>query len=269
MKRLFSTRTQQNVPPITIQDASENLAARGKKLDDKISQLDIKLIKLREQIQQTRPGPSQEATKKRALQFLKQKRLYEEQRDQLYNQQFNLEQVSFATEFARDTAFTAQALQSAQEDLMKQMKSNEINIQKVDQVQDNVMDLMDRQQEVHKTLGLSYDTTEVDESELMTELAALESEMVEDESMFSGKTSLYPQLFTQSDLPTVPTRLNQIEKEREMETRNMPLYPQVETEPILPSVPIGLKQNDAVKAPQQRQRQMLDAHGLPVLPQGN
>lgn len=36
---------------------------------------------------------SQEAAKQRALRVLKQKKLYESQRDQLYSQQFNLDQV--------------------------------------------------------------------------------------------------------------------------------------------------------------------------------
>lgn len=103
-------------------------------LDDKIRKLDEQLAKHREIIKKTRPGPAQEAAKRRALtvggrtssaaaqalvpscyallpclgnvrlavlsppplQVLKQKRLYESQRDQLYNQQFNVEQTSFA-----------------------------------------------------------------------------------------------------------------------------------------------------------------------------
>ena len=42
-------------------------------------------------------GPSSAAARSLPpLQVLKQKRLYESQRDQLYNQQFNVEQTSFA-----------------------------------------------------------------------------------------------------------------------------------------------------------------------------
>ena len=38
------------------------------RLDTKIDKLDQQLVKLREQISKTRPGPAQEATKRRALQ---------------------------------------------------------------------------------------------------------------------------------------------------------------------------------------------------------
>ncbi|KAH0939395.1 hypothetical protein HID58_006856 [Brassica napus] len=47
-----------------------------------------------EQIQKTRSGPVQQALKARAMRLLKQKKMYEGQRDMLYNQTFNLDQVS-------------------------------------------------------------------------------------------------------------------------------------------------------------------------------
>ncbi|KAL0754052.1 hypothetical protein Bca101_091720 [Brassica carinata] len=52
----------------------------------------------REQIQKTRSGSVQQALKARAMRLLKQKKMYEGQRDMLYNQTFNLDQVSFSAE---------------------------------------------------------------------------------------------------------------------------------------------------------------------------
>jgi Snf7 len=49
------------------------------------------------------------------LQVLKQKRLYENQRDQLYNQQFNVEQTSFMMENVQDSVQTVQAMKAAGE----------------------------------------------------------------------------------------------------------------------------------------------------------
>ena len=48
-------------------------------------------------------------------QVLKQKRLYENQRDQLYNQQFNVEQTSFMMENVQDSVQTVQAMKAAGE----------------------------------------------------------------------------------------------------------------------------------------------------------
>lgn len=42
-------------------------------------------------------------------QVLKQKKLYEGQREQLYNQQFNLEQTKFTVDNIKDTVTTVQA----------------------------------------------------------------------------------------------------------------------------------------------------------------
>ncbi len=49
------------------------------------------------------------------MQVLKQKRLYENQRDQLYNQQFNVEQTSFMMENVQDSVQTVQAMKAAGE----------------------------------------------------------------------------------------------------------------------------------------------------------
>lgn len=79
-------------------------------IDEKIRKLDAELVKHRENIKRTRPGPAQEAAKRRALTVLKQKKLYESQRDQLYNQQYNIEQTSFAIQSMQDSVHTVQAM---------------------------------------------------------------------------------------------------------------------------------------------------------------
>ena len=44
--------------------------------------------------------------------MLKQKRLYEGQRETLYNQQFNVEQVNFAAQSAQDTVQQVHAMKA-------------------------------------------------------------------------------------------------------------------------------------------------------------
>ncbi|WZZ74558.1 hypothetical protein YC2023_085928 [Brassica napus] len=80
---------------------------RGESVEDKIKKLDVELCKYREQIQKTRSGPVQQALKARAMRLLKQKKMYEGQRDMLYNQTFNLDQVSFAAEGLKDAQQTS------------------------------------------------------------------------------------------------------------------------------------------------------------------
>ncbi|KAG5406806.1 hypothetical protein IGI04_012925 [Brassica rapa subsp. trilocularis] len=66
---------------------------RGESVENKIKKLDVELCKYREQIQKTRSGLVQQALKARAMRLLKQKKMYEGQRDMLYNQTFNLDQL--------------------------------------------------------------------------------------------------------------------------------------------------------------------------------
>lgn len=49
---------------------------RGETVDEKIKKLDEELAKYKDQIRKTRPGPSQEAIKARAIRLLKHKRMY-------------------------------------------------------------------------------------------------------------------------------------------------------------------------------------------------
>ncbi|GFS31129.1 SNF7 family protein [Actinidia rufa] len=75
--------------------------------------LDTELARYKEQIKKTRPGPAQEAVKARAMRVLKQKRMYEGQRDMLYNQTFNLDQVAFAAEGIKDAQQTIHCASSS------------------------------------------------------------------------------------------------------------------------------------------------------------
>lgn len=68
--------------------------------------------------------------------------MYEGQRDQLYQQQFNLDQVAFTTESVKDTVNTVQALKGAHKELKTQMKKKEFDIDKIEKLQDDMTDLM-------------------------------------------------------------------------------------------------------------------------------
>lgn len=175
MKRVFGVKKNKEPPP-SIQDASDRINKRGDTVDDKIKKLDAELARYKEQLKKTRPGPAQEAVKARAMRILKQKRMYEGQRDMLYNQTFNLDQVAFASEGIKDAQQTVTALKSANKELKGMMKT--VKIQDIDNLQDEMMDLMDVSNEIQETLGRSYSVPDdIDEEELMGELDALEADM--------------------------------------------------------------------------------------------
>ncbi|KAL8170491.1 hypothetical protein V2J09_022295 [Rumex salicifolius] len=206
MQRIFGVKKQKDPPP-SIGDATDRISKRGENVDEKIKRLDGELARYKEQIKKTRPGPAQEAVKARAMRVLKQKRMYEGQRDMLYNQTFNLDQVSFAAEGIKDAQETMSALKAANKDLKGMMKTVKIN--EIDNLQDEMMDLMDMSSEIQETLGRSYNVPDdIDEDELMGELDGLEFDM---ESESQGVPSyLQPDkdsdLESEISLPSAPTR---------------------------------------------------------------
>ncbi|XP_059628529.1 vacuolar protein sorting-associated protein 60.2-like [Cornus florida] len=175
MKRVFGVKKEKQPPP-SVQDTSDRINKRGETVDEKIKKLDAELARFREQIKKTRPGPAQEAVKARAMRVLKQKRIYEGQRDMLYTQTFNLDQVSFAAEGIKDAQQTMSALKSANKELKGMMKT--VKIQDIDNLQDEMIDLMDVSNEIQESLGRSYSVPDdIDEEDLMGELDALEADM--------------------------------------------------------------------------------------------
>ncbi|KAF9598946.1 hypothetical protein IFM89_033144 [Coptis chinensis] len=251
MRRVFGVKKEKEPPP-SINDATDRISKRGESVDEKIKRLDGELSRYKEQIKKTRPGPAQEAVKSRAMRVLKQKRIvylikrvlsvislsfpnpsldhrlirYEGQRDMLYNQTFNLDQVAFAAEGIKDAQQTMTALKSANKELKGMMKT--VKIQDIDSMQDEMMDLMDVSNEIQESLGRSYSVPDdIDEEELMGELDALEADMG---------------METESE--GVPSYL-QPDKESDYEAElNLPaapsghaVAPQVEDELGLPAVP--------------------------------
>lgn len=76
------------------------------------------------------------------LQVLKQKRLYENQRGQLMNQQFNVDQTSFALQSMQDSVQTVQAMKAAGKELKAAFKQPELNINSIENLQDDLADMM-------------------------------------------------------------------------------------------------------------------------------
>jgi charged multivesicular body protein 5 len=152
-------------------------------LDEQIRKLDEQLARFREQLKRAKPGTApHEAVKRRALGVLRQKRMYEAQRDTLLAQQLNVEQARFAVDSIQDTAQTVQALKGGVEAGKKALGAHRgaLDLGAIDRLQDEMAELADLSAEVNEALGRSsYAVPEdVDETDLMAELDALEDDML-------------------------------------------------------------------------------------------
>jgi hypothetical protein len=111
-------------------------------LDEKIRKLDEQLLKHRAGLRALRPGPALEAAKRRALVVLKQRRLYEGQRDQLYQQQANVDGAAFTMQSMQDTVQVVQAMQAGSKAMATMMRKNkELQVDKIWKTMDGLADL--------------------------------------------------------------------------------------------------------------------------------
>ena len=100
---------------------------RGDTLDTKIQKLDKELARYTDQMKKMKPGPAKQAVQKRAMTILKQKKMYEGQKEKTVNQQFNMDQIMFAQDGLKETADTVSAMKDANKALKKQFKAININ----------------------------------------------------------------------------------------------------------------------------------------------
>lgn len=81
MNRIFGKKKELPPPP-SLSDATGRIDSSIARLDEKIAKLDGELRRYKEQMKKV-TGAAQMSIKKRAMQTLKQKKMYENQRDQM------------------------------------------------------------------------------------------------------------------------------------------------------------------------------------------
>ncbi|XP_010129206.1 PREDICTED: charged multivesicular body protein 5, partial [Buceros rhinoceros silvestris] len=153
--------------------------SRAESIDKKITRLDAELVKYKDQMKKMREGPAKNAVKQKALRVLKQKRMYEQQRDNLSQQSFNMEQANYTIQALKDTKTTVDAMKLGVKEMKKAYK--QVKIDQIEDIQDQLEDMMEEANEVQEALSRSYGTPEIDEDDLEAELDALGDELLADE----------------------------------------------------------------------------------------
>lgn len=177
MNRIFGTK-QPKAPPPDLNECVQNIDSRADSIDKKIGKLDQELAKYKDQMNKMREGAAKNAVKQKALRVLKQRKQYENQREMLGNQSFNIEQQNMAIQSMRDTKTTVQAMHMGLKEMKKEYKKMDLN--KIEDLQDDLADMMEQAQDIQDTMGRQYGMPEVDESELEAELEALGDELALD-----------------------------------------------------------------------------------------
>jgi charged multivesicular body protein 5 len=204
MRRFFGGSAKPQQPTPTLAEASASVDKRCEALDERIKKLDAELIRYRQQMQRTRPGPAQNGIKQRALKVMKQKKMYEQQRDQLMGQSFNMEQAQMMTQTLQDTVTIVQTMKDAKVAMQKQFK--DVKIGDIENLWDDMEDLYETSNEVQDILSRSYGVPEeFDEADLEEELAALgEEDWGQEEASPSYLQAVTSPMGGESALPAPP-----------------------------------------------------------------
>ena len=177
---------------------------RANQIDQKIRLLENDLRKIKEQLGKMPPGGAKNSLQQRALNILKQKRMYESQRDQLMQQSFNMEQANMAADNLRNVAITVESMREASTQLKKEYKK--MNVSKIERAQDELEDLMDQANEIQEMMSRSYGVPDyLDESDLDAELAALGDDMYVAEAEPSYLTDVASPPSSELEFPSVAT----------------------------------------------------------------
>jgi len=170
MNRLFGSKN--TAPKPTLNDAISNIDERVGSLDVKLSKLNSELTSYQQRLSRMREGPGKTALKQRALKLLRQRKQIEAQKDQLENQSWNMTQASMTTDNLKNTMITIDAMKTANK-LLKQTYGK-IDIDKIEDLQDEMLDLIDKSNELQESLLANYDVADdISDTELDAELEAL------------------------------------------------------------------------------------------------
>ncbi|CCU81297.1 SNF7 family protein (Cta1)/charged multivesicular body protein [Blumeria hordei DH14] len=174
MNRLFGAKS--SAPKPTLDSAITNLGGRVSSLDVKLAAINAELTAYQPKLSKMRDGPGKNSNQTKALKVLQRRKMYEGQRDQLQQQLWNMEQAGMMQDNLKNVMTTVDALKQTNRSLKQQY--GKININKIEQMQDEMADLMEVGNEIQESISRSYDIPEdVDEAELDAELEALEGEM--------------------------------------------------------------------------------------------
>jgi len=146
--------------------------------------------------------------KARAMQVLKRKKMYEQQRDNLLGTQFNVENMAFQAESAQVTLTAVSAMTAATEQLKQQ--KDKISVAQVDKLTDDMADLQADMQDIQAALAGGASTEHDDEAAAELEaLYAKEAEREEEEALkilMGGSASSVSQPVPGTSAPAAPAR---------------------------------------------------------------
>ncbi|GAX17876.1 hypothetical protein FisN_18Hh080 [Fistulifera solaris] len=118
--------------------------------------------------------------------------MYENQRDTVASQQFNIDQTNFGLESAKASISTVAAMKAANQELKRTLRKD-LDIDDIDDLADDMAELMDDFNDINEALGRNFATPDdIDEADLDAELEMLGDELEAEELEEATPSYLLP-----------------------------------------------------------------------------
>eukprot|EP00736_Rhodelphis_marinus_P005968 Rmarinus@m.16459 len=183
------------------------------KMKETLNTMEKRSNHLNKRIDQERLTAKQMLAKKqkpRAMLALKKKKMLETQQQNVSNQVYKLESMIHRLEEMHSNIGVFQAMQQGNQAMKSTMR--QLNVDNVDKVMDELHDNFDRAQEVTDVLAQPVGEVDIDDDDIMAELAELEGEIIDEQMLQTPVPSVkVPDASREADIlgeaPAVPTHV--------------------------------------------------------------
>ncbi|SMN19540.1 similar to Saccharomyces cerevisiae YDR486C VPS60 Cytoplasmic and vacuolar membrane protein involved in late endosome to vacuole transport [Maudiozyma saulgeensis] len=154
--------------------AQQGLQSRISQLDTQISQINMQLQTIQKRLSNVRSPAGQKPLRAQALKLLNKRKKLEQMRESLDNQDWSMTQSKMMSDTLANTMVSVNALKQSNMALKSQY--GKIDIDKLEDMQDEMIDLIEKGEELQNALSMntnSLDVDDIDEDELDAELDAL------------------------------------------------------------------------------------------------
>eukprot|EP00406_Dinophysis_acuminata_P073867 CAMPEP_0179259434 /NCGR_PEP_ID=MMETSP0797-20121207/25824_1 /TAXON_ID=47934 /ORGANISM="Dinophysis acuminata, Strain DAEP01" /LENGTH=226 /DNA_ID=CAMNT_0020967487 /DNA_START=16 /DNA_END=696 /DNA_ORIENTATION=+ len=167
------------------------------KIANHINQLERKIAKAGEDAKTWASRADTDPTARtRAMQLLKQKKMYEQQRDRLMGTHFNVEAAAFQQEQSEVTLLAARAMQQSHDKLRQQAEM--LPVDELERMTDDIQELTHQLRESQDALARSGAVDGVGMDDCEAEFQALQAEA---EAAAAAQVAARPQAFAASPAP--------------------------------------------------------------------
>ncbi|CAL9738097.1 vacuolar protein-sorting-associated protein 60 [Monosporozyma servazzii] len=203
MNRIFGYGNKKNHEQLlkesnqAMNQAQQGLQTRMSKLDTEISQLNMQLTNIQKRLSLIKSPLGQRPLRAQALKLLNKRKKLEQMRDSLDNQDWSMTQAQMMTDTLQNTMISVNAMK--QNNAVLKAQYGKIDIDKLEDMQDEMVDLIEKGEELQNALNLNTvgDVDDIDESELDAELDALAEDDLGQDLLDTGNMEI-----TESGIPS-------------------------------------------------------------------